>query len=484
MKSKIFNPFLFALMILLALGTGSFAQQKKPAKPARPAKPAAAPKVAQTDDDEDDSDDADMDSKDYQLKMKDLQIKMKDLQIKMSALNKQKFNKTMKLNMKKFNKSFKGLDKNFKLDTLKGFAFKLNDSMLNFAYKFDTNIAPMIAYGFKDFDKSFNFSYDSSDDDNDKQQQSAEEVVKTKSYSKSYNVDANDVINIDNKFGKVIVNTWNKNEVKVDVQIKVTTNNDDKAQKLLDDVNIKDGKDGNGVYFKTTISSDEDSNGSWGSFFKGSRNSVRSIEVNYTVYMPAKSPLTISNKYGSTDLPDLSGKLIINNSFGSLVAKTLSNPGNQIKVKYGNATIGNLNGSDLDVAYGSLSLGDCDRLNANLSYSSAKIGRIKTSGNINVKFGGGISIEGVDKNLKDLSVKSSYSSIKLGLGDDQTADFDVTVRYGSFNYGNRDVSLTSKTPADGERGFNPTKNYKGHFGKGGTDKTITINSTFGSVNFD
>ncbi|HEY9196648.1 MAG TPA: hypothetical protein VIM77_10295, partial [Mucilaginibacter sp.] len=449
---------------------------------AKPAAPAVAPKAASSDNDDDD-DDADLDSKDYNLKMKDLQIKMHDLQVKMNALNKQKFHHTMKMNMKNFNKSFKGFSKTFKYDSLKGFTYKFNDSLLNLAYSFKTDIAPLIAYGFKDFDKNFNFSYDS-DDDNDVKTQTGDEVSKTKSYSKSYNVDANDVINIDNKFGRITVNTWAKNEVKVDVQIKVTTNSDEKAQKLLDNVSIKDGKDGDGVSFKTTISSDNDNNSSWGSLFKGGRNQVRSIEVNYTVYMPAKNPLTISNKYGATDLPDLSGRLIINNSFGSLVAKSLSHAGNQIRVKYGNATIGNLTASDLDVAYGSLSLADCENLKANLSYSSAKIGRIKTSGNINVKFGGGVSIEDVDKNLKDLSVRSSYSSIKLGLGDEQGADFDVTVRYGSFNYGNRNVNFINKTPADGERGFNPTKTYKGHFGKGGSDKTITINSTFGSVNFD
>jgi len=479
MKSKIFKPFLFTLMVLLTVGNIGFAQQK-PAKPAKPAKPTMAPKAAQTADDDDD--DSGMDSKDYQQKMKDLQAKMHDLQVKMNSLNKQKFNKTMKQNMKHFSKSFKGYDKTFKFDSLKGFAYKFNDSMLNFAYKFDTHIAPMIAFGFKDFDKNFNFNYNI-DGDDDTKVQTGDEVVKTKSYSKSYSVDGNDVVNIDNKFGKITVNTWAKNEVKVDVQIKVTTNDADKAQKMLDNVNIQDSKDGNGVYFKTSINSSNDNNGSWGGLFR-SGNSVRSMEINYTVYMPAKNPLTISNKYGATDLPDLGGKLIISNSYGSLVAKALSNTSNQIRVKYGNATIGNLTGSNLDVAYGSLSLGDCDKLTANLSYSSAKIGRIKTSGTINVKFGGGISIEDVDKNLKDLSVRSSYSSIKLGLGDNQSADFDVTVRYGSFNYGNHDVSLTSKSPADGERGFNPTKNYKGHFGKGGTDKTITINSTFGSVNFD
>ncbi|WP_184544248.1 hypothetical protein [Mucilaginibacter sp. FT3.2] len=476
MKPKIFKPFLFALMVLLTIGTISFAQQKKQTRPA------VTPKAAQSDDDGDD--DTGMDAKDYQQKMHDLQVKMHDLQAKMNALNSKKLNKAMKLKMKNLSKSFKGYDKTFRFDSLKNFAYKFNDSMLSFAYKMDEDITPMIAFGFKDFDKNFNFSY-STDGDNDNNTQSDDDVVKTKSYSKSYSIDGNDVINIDNKFGKITVNTWTKNEVKVDVQIKVSTSNADKAQKLLDNVNIQDSKDGNGVYFKTVINSENSSNGSWGSIFNSKGSSTQNMEINYIVYMPVKNPLTISNKYGSTNLPDLDGKLIISNSFGGgLVAKNLSNPANQVKVKYANACISSFNGGSLDIAFGSLSLNSCDRLTANLSYSSAKIGRIKTSGNINVKFGGGVTIEEVDKNVKDLSVKSSYSSIKLGLGDNQTADFDVTVRYGSFNYGNHDVSLTSKSPADGERGFNPTKNYKGHFGKGGTDKTITINSSFGSVNFD
>lgn len=264
--------------------------------------------------------------------------------------------------------------------------------------------------------------------------------------------------------------------------LKVGANDDELAQKLLDNVTIRDSKDGSGVYFKTNINSDD--NGSSWSLFGGRRNNVRKIEVNYTVYMPSRNPLNISNKYGATILPDLDGKLNINNSYGSLVAKALSNPGNQISVKYGSATIGSLNGSDLDVAYGSLNLNECNKLNADISYSSAKIGRLTTSGNINVKFSGNLNINEVDKNVKNLAVNSSYSSVKLGISNDHNADFDVTVRYGSFNYGGHDINITSKSPADNDRGFNPTKNYKGHLGKGSNDKTITINTSYGSVSFD
>ncbi|MEN0054567.1 MAG: hypothetical protein AAGC65_12920 [Mucilaginibacter sp.] len=470
MKSKIFKQMVLALVFMLAINTLSFAQEVP--EPPAPELPPPAPQLEPL------QGMSKADNKAFQFKMKQLNIQMKALHKQMASLNMQ-HHMQMKMHLKNFDKQFK-LHKNlnFKLDSLKNFNFTLNDSIKDYVYNFSTNIAPQIALGFKDFDT--NFSYNDGDAANNQSNDDGNEKVKN--YSKSYPVDANDVINLDNQFGKITVNTWTKNEVKVDVQIKVAANDEDKAQKLLDNVTIKDSKDGSNVYFKTNINTDGENN-SW-SLFGGKHNNYRKIEINYMVYMPAKNALNIRNKYGSTNLPDLDGKLNINNSYGSLVAKALSNPANQISVKYGSTTIGALNGSDLDVAYGSLSLGECSKINADISYGSAKIGKITTSGNINVKFSGNLNIDEVDKNVKNLAVNASYSSVKLGLGNDQNSNFDVTVRYGSFNYGSRDLSITSKTPADGEKGYNPTKNYKGHLGKGGSDKNITINTSYGSVSFD
>ncbi|WPU94947.1 hypothetical protein SNE25_05355 [Mucilaginibacter sabulilitoris] len=469
MKPKIFKPSLLALLMLLAMSP-AFAQEPPIAKPTPPVPPVQPLPPLKTI--------PPLNDADFKFEMKDTQLKMKDMQLKMAKIKMPNFKYQMDVKLKHLDKQLKHLDKKiaFKMDRphLKKFNYKLNDS-LDFAYKFDSNAMSQVAFGFKDFDT--NFSYNTNTDDNVQ-----DGVEKVKNYSKSYPIDGNDVINLDNRFGKITVNTWTKNEVKVDVQIKVASNDDDRAQKLLDNVTIRDSKDGSGVYFKTNIDNNNEDK-SW-SLFGGKHNNVRKIEVNYMVYMPAKNPLNVNNKYGSTTLPDLEGKLNINTSYGSLETKSLSNPGNQINVRYGSANIGALNGSDLDVAYGSLNLGECNKLNANISYGSAKIGKITTSGSINVKFSGGLNIDNIDKNVKNLEVNASYSSVKLGISNDQNADFDVTVRYGSFNYGGHDINITSKTPADGERGFNPTKTYKGHLGKGGTDKTITINSSYGSVSFN
>lgn len=483
MKPKIFSLTLLMLIGLLTISTANFAQVKP--KAPRPAEPATPPA---TDDDDDDHWTPATDSKAYQQKMKELNAKMRELQKQMNSLRLQQ-QKQMQMKMK----SLQGLSKlhDFKFNDSVVFKFKSFDSLkfdkfdsMKFTESFKA-FAPNINYGFKDFDQNFSFNFDNNDSYKEKLQ-NGDIVEKTKAYSKSYSIDGNDIINIDNKYGKVTVNTWTKNEVKVDVQIVVGANDADKVQKMLDAVSIRDSKDDSGVWFRTYINQGDDDDGGsgiWGSLF-GKKNSVRKMEINYTVYMPAKNPLTITNKYGSTELPDLGGKLTINNSYGSLRAKALTHPASQIRVRYGSATIETLTGSNLDVAYGSLNLGDCDKINADVSYGSAKIGRITTSGNINVKFSGALNIAEVDKNVKSLSVNSSYSSVKLGVSDAQNADFDITVRYGSFNYNGHDVNITSKTPADGERGFNPTKTYKGHLGKGNSDKTITISTSYGSVSFD
>ncbi|WP_114941131.1 OmpH family outer membrane protein [Mucilaginibacter endophyticus] len=488
MKLKIFSPALLTLIGLLTISTANFAQVSPAAPPPPPAKPVLPPSPPPAAELNGDWTPA-TNSKEYQEKMKELSTKMRDLQKQMNNLRVQQ-QKQIQLkmqNMVRLNKqlAFKFKDSmRFKmLDSLK-FKLKFKDfDSMKFADKFE-KLSPNVNFGFKNFDQNFSYNYDG-DESYEKQVQNGDIVEKTKTYSKSYSIDGNDVINIDNKYGKVTVFTWAKSEVKVDVQIVVGANDEDKVQKMLDAVSIKDSKDGSGVSFRTSINQGDSDNdgGIWGSLF-GKKNAFRKMEINYTVYMPARNPLTINNKYGNTELPDLSGKLNINNSYGSFRAKALTNPGNQIRVRYGSATIETLTGSDLDVAYGSLNLGDCDKLNADVSYGSAKIGRITTSGNINVKFSGALNIGEVDKNVKNLSVNSSYSSVKLGVSDGQNADFDITVHYGSFNYNGHDVNITSKTPADGERGFNPTKTYKGHLGKGGSDKTITISTSYGSVSFD
>ena len=299
-----------------------------------------------------------------------------------------------------------------------------------------------------------------------------------KNYSKTYSVDANDVLSIENKYGNVTVNTWNRNEIKVDVQIKVSADNDDATKKLLDNVNISDSKNGSSISFRTIIG---EMKSSWYSVFQGGSN--RKMEINYTVYMPAKNDLVINNHYGSISLPDLDGKVTIDCAYGGIKAKSLSDE-STIRLKYGNANMESLGDCTMQLSYGELNVGSVNNITADVSYSPIKIGKLNSAATINLRYGGGIKIGDLSRNVKSLVISSSYCNIDIGLSGDENADFAIVTRYGDLDYGVHPFTVTNKSPDDNERGFHPTKSYKGYIGKANSGKNITISTSYGNVKFE
>jgi hypothetical protein len=385
-----------------------------------------------------------------------------------------------------FNKSMKVLDMKVNINTK-----HLELAMDKLGRKLD--------YTFRDFDKNLhidhlvtditstvndavhsvtlNVSDDENDGSNNTSTNSPQERIKN--YSKSYSVDGNDKLALDNKYGRVTINTWNKSEVKVDVQIKGTASDDETAQKLVDAISISDSKDGNIVSFRTNFGSGNSS--IWNLF--NNMNDRHRAEVNYTVYMPSTMSLDLRNKYGSVSLPSLSGKVSIDNAYGSLVAKALTNPSNSFNFHYYEVNIEEVKGCDLNLSYGSLKLGTVGRLDANVNYAPVDIEKLNTSGTINARYGGGVKIGEISKALRNLDIDSKYSSVNIGLKGDENFNFDVTVKYGSFNFDENRLKVTSKSPDD-SRGFHPTKNYKGYAGSSNSSNTININTTYQSVKLE
>jgi len=303
-----------------------------------------------------------------------------------------------------------------------------------------------------------------------------------KNYSKSYPIKANDKLEIDNLYGKISVNTWNRNEIKVEVQVKVAAKNEADAKTLLNKVSINNKKSGSKVSFKTNIAKE----GVWNLISGNNKNIYRRIEINYNIYMPTRNALDISNQWGIIELPDFEGKVVINCSYTNLIAQSLSNTA-EIHINNGDAKIAKLKMSDLNISYGNLSLGSADKLTAVVNFSSAKIGKINTSGVISMQYGTGLQIDDLDKNMKNLSVNSSFSNVNLGLNDTKNANFNVTVRNGSFSYSNPAINMATKNRSDSTANngqWQPAQSYRGQVGKGSTTKIIKINSSYGSVKFN
>lgn len=340
-------------------------------------------------------------------------------------------------------------------------------------------LAPKIEMSLKNLDNSFNFNFQTNCDSVDVGECTTKD--KYKSYTKSYSLDANDKIKLSNQYGKIVVNTWDKHEIKVDVQIKAEANDDAAAQKILDGVQIWDSKDGGVVSFRTSI---ETTNGRSWKIWDWGNSDKHKLEIDYTVYMPAKNDLNVDQSYGSVSLPELDGKVRLNCSYGNATAVKLSNPNNDIEGSYGSLKVDNLNSAHLDYSYGSVQIGECNNLKANLSYGSFKLGKLKGSGDFDLSYCGGSKIGELANTFKKLDVNSSYSGFTVGLPGNDSFDFDVTVNYGGFSYNSNEAIITSKNPPDGSKRVSMTKNYKGHYGKAGAGPTVEIHTTYGSVNFE
>jgi len=432
MRAKVFKATLVVFAILTACSAG-FAQQQ-PKAPAVPGNATADKTIVINFDDL---------NRDLNVSLKNLEVKLNNIEPKINmALCTISKNVRVKLSS----------NVNIKLNGLDGLNLNLD------------NIAPQIDLEL-----------------NNDQDETGNKAVKYKSYSKSYPIDGNDRIKLSNQYGRITVNTWDRHEVKVDVQVKAEAGDDNEAQKLLDGVQIRDSKEGDQVSFRTSI---EPNNNNVFKLFNWGNNKKHKLEINYTVYMPSHTDLNVEDSYGSIVLPDLQGRVRISSSYGSVTAENLTNPSNQIEGSYGSLKVGGFNGGHVDYSYGSVEIEECNNLKAGLSYGSVKLGKLTGAADLDLSYVSGFKIGELGEALKKLNINATYSGISLGVPGNNNFNFDITTTYGGFNYNDDKVIITTKTPADGSRHYSSTKNYKGHFGKGNTDAQVSIRSTYGSVNFE
>lgn len=372
----------------------------------------------------------------------------------------------------------------------------------------NANTSTSYSYTVNDVKKQVNVKYSSN-----MQEVQDDNSVKSKSFTKSFGVDRSDKISLSNQFGSMTIKTWDKNEIKVDADIKAYAKTEEEAQRLLDQVSISATKDGDLVSYKTNTG---DRNGNWGSSVRNGKVIWRrEVKIHMTVYMPASNALTASQTYGPLTIDDFAGPTSLKVQYGNLIAGNLSNSNNYISVQYGKAALRDVNAAKIKQQYGDgLTINTIGNIDLDAQYSSAKIGTVKGTANIKHQYGSGttietagaltlsaqytkikvgnlkgnlngkvqygrITVDEIESGNKDITINGSYSDIDLGFGAAYNGDFDISTNYGGgFRYGS---NVTTKKLGE-DRGYNSVKNYSGQVGKGGTAK-INIRTDYGSITF-
>ncbi len=281
---------------------------------------------------------------------------------------------------------------------------------------------------------------------------SAQEV--RKSFHESYDVKADAKVSIDNKYGRVRIHTWDRNEVVIDVQVSVDAKSENESQRILDKINVKITGSADLVKAITTID--------------GKLNCKNcNMNIEYEVKMPASNALVLYNEFGNAYVENLSGNTLIKIGYGNLVLGELTSKENNIEVKFGDAEIAFLKAGDLIVEYGSLDLGKAGYLDMYSRFSGLEIGSVSEL-DLDSQYDG-IEIGSVD----NMRAKASFTSIEIGEVFDK---LDLTSSYGGVEIdrvagGFSSIDITSEFGGV-ELNISSSASYKLH-----------ARSSFGDIDF-
>ncbi len=295
---------------------------------------------------------------------------------------------------------------------------------------------------------------DKNDNDNKNENKKKYEFVKKKSVNKSYNVSSSDKLNIHNSFGSVKVNTWSRNEIKVDVDIEVSANTDALAQKILDRISVNDDKSGREISFETKMKDIHNNN-------KGDKDEKSTMEINYTISMPEGNPLKVQNEFGSTTIPDFKGEVDLTSKFGSLTAGNLSNI-KGIHVEFGKANLANINSAPVTI-----------------KFSKAVISKLSGDIKLNLEFCSNVRLN-LDNTLSSLDLKTSYSTVNLKPTGGLQANYNISTSFGSFK-NTSDVKFNSDEDNDSDNKYSPKFDHQ-YSGKSGSGNVpVKVKSSFGKI---
>ncbi|MCK4919766.1 MAG: hypothetical protein KAS71_01895 [Bacteroidales bacterium] len=193
---------------------------------------------------------------------------------------------------------------------------------------------------------------------------------------KTFPVNAQTTIEVNNKYGKVHVLTWKKDSVKFVIDLKVNSNSKEKLKKLKNNIRFDFTSS---KYYVTAISN-----------FGGNGNQIfaelrslsetlipgkNTIEVNYNIYCPESVNLSIINKFGDIYIDDLRGEIDINLSNGDMKINSISGESN-IELNFGNAIINHLTDAVISLSYSDLNLKQAEKLQTISKSSSIHIDEV------------------------------------------------------------------------------------------------------------
>jgi len=251
----------------------------------------------------------------------------------------------------------------------------------------------------------------------------------TEEITKVFKVGEKPGLIIENKHGKIDCKVWDKDSIKVIVEIEVEGNDRNRVEETMSNVIPHFLLFENIVEIETKISK-ERKNVLERLIAAVDIFEKQDIDVDYTVWAPANATIDIKNKFGDVFLEDFTGPARIDISYGDL--RTNAIPAH----------------SKLDLKFGKLIVQHIENAELNLKHYTAKI---KSANNLRLKSSGSeiqitkLNTLEVDSNKDDIEI-DSLGSIT---GNARLSDFSFRYLYDStwLHLQNAELEVDSINPS-------------------------------------
>ena len=324
---------------------------------------------------------------------------------------------------------------------------------------------------------------------------------KTKTIKKEYDVNADALLNIKNKYGNIDVISWDQNRVEIEVTITVSGNNESKVIDRLSKINVNFENSRSEVSAKTSI---ENSSKGW-----YNSNNKMNYQIDYKIKVPVTNRVDLNNDYGTITLNEIKGRAEINCDYGKILIGSLFHEDNSINIDYtSDSEIELMNGGSINADYskfriekakkielnadytdsefvniedlnfvcdyGKLEVGQANTIDGHGDYLTIRLGTIYKKLSIDADYGG-IKVDKLMKGFESVRIHSDYAGIKIGMDSDLSFNFIGKSSYGGFSIDGENVTYLKKVVKSN------SKYYEGFVKQENSGATIDISSEYGSV---
>ena len=237
---------------------------------------------------------------------------------------------------------------------------------------------------------------------------------------KNYKVNEKSTVEVQNKYGKVHVISWDKDSVKIEIDMRISASDDKKLNKLKNNISFDFTSTNYYIIARTKF---ERSGGIFSDVVETIVPS-NNVTINYTVYLPNKINLRIENKFGDVYIDDFEGNLGLVLSNGALKANSLD--GNtSLQLNSADAMVNNIKSGTINLRYSDIELKNIENLELDTKFSKISIeeaNRLKISsrrdsytiGKVNTLLGrGDFTKMNIAYLRNELSFSNKYYSLKI-----------------------------------------------------------------------